>query len=97
VYKEYMRITEKFIRNEFSRSLIGVKHHMEVLYKRYLTPKKLSGTIFHASLEEVNHTDVVYKLDKKMVVRDPLVSIVLIQLYKQLCLYSALILFAITG
>jgi hypothetical protein len=32
VYKEYMRITEKFIRNEFSRSPAGVKY-MEVLYK----------------------------------------------------------------
>jgi hypothetical protein len=32
VYKEYMRITEKFIRNEFSRSPEGIKH-MEVLYK----------------------------------------------------------------
>jgi hypothetical protein len=32
VYKEYMRITERFIRNEFSRSPVGVKH-MEVLYK----------------------------------------------------------------
>jgi hypothetical protein len=36
------------------------------------TPKKLSGTIFYASLEEVNHTDVVYKSDKKMVFRGTL-------------------------
>jgi hypothetical protein len=43
VYKEYMWITEKFIRNEFSRSPVGVKH-MEVLYKiiqRHNWTKKL--------------------------------------------------------
>jgi hypothetical protein len=36
----------------------------------YPTLKKLSGTIFHVSLEEVNHTDVVYKSDKKRVFSD---------------------------
>jgi hypothetical protein len=39
--------------------------------ERYPTPKKLSGTIFHASLEEVNHTDVVYKSDKKWFLEIP--------------------------
>jgi hypothetical protein len=67
VYKEYMRITEKFIRNEFSRSPRGKAHGSAL--QNHPTPKKLSGTIFHASLKEVNHTDVVYKSDKKVVFR----------------------------
>jgi hypothetical protein len=41
-------------------------------HKKSSNAEKLSGTIFHASLEEVNHTDVVYKSGKKMVFRDAL-------------------------